>query len=117
MIRVFAGASEPYPIFGSGARDCVLGTVLWQVQLSYRKTVPSGTSTELEGNTCNRCRTRTVRTEMHFDEDARAGKIKDLRLWTWKWNFVKHARHLSIMRADLVQASYARYQAYRRIEY
>ena len=117
MIRVFAGASEPYPIFGSWARDCVLGTVLWQVQLSYRKTVPSGTSTELEGNTCNRCRTRTARTEMHFDEDARPDKIKDLRLWIWKQNYVKRVHHLSIMRVDPVRASYARHQVCRRIEY
>ena len=90
---------------------------LWRVQLSYGKTVPSGTSMELEGNTCNGCRMRTARMEMHFDKDAHPDRIKDLRLWTWKWNFVKHARHLSIMRVDPVRASYAWHQACRRIEY
>ena len=90
---------------------------MWWVQPSFGKTVPSGTSTELEGNTCNGCQTRTARMEMHFDEDARPGKIKYLRLWIWKQNYVKRVHHLSIMSVDPVRASYARHQVCRRIEY
>ena len=85
-LGLLAGASEPYPIFGFGAGDYVLGTILrstyggcefplgrpfhWELQRS------------LAGNTCNGCQTRTVLTDMNLYKDAHLGKIKDLRSWT-----------------------------------